>query len=866
MDTKKFTIKLQEILAAAQNKAVENQSQVIDNAHLMLSIIEDANNLAFQLLKKVGANIQLIESKLEEFLIKQPKIEGVELGSQLSRQAQSSFNSALSKMKSFNDSYLTPELLLIAIIENGDEVSKILKENGVTSNDIQKGLMELRKGRKADDLNNEMTFDALEKYAINLNQQASKGKLDPVIGRDDEIRRVLHILSRKTKNNPILVGEPGVGKTAIAEGIAKRIINKDVPENLLDIQIYALDMGALIAGAKYKGEFEERLKAVVKEVVESEGKIVLFIDEIHTIIGAGKSDGAMDAANILKPSLARGELRSIGATTLDEYQKYFEKDKAMERRFQKVMVDEPSTEDAISIMRGLKERYERYHNVEIKDEAIIASVLLSERYITDRFLPDKAIDLIDEAAAKLRLEINSIPEELDELNRKILQLEIEREAIRREKDDHKLIAIEEQLANWNAERDIFSSKWNQEKEFVEKIQQAKNKIEQLKLEAEQAERNGNFARVAEIRYGEIVNLDKEIKENENALSEIQVDEKLMKEVVTSEDIAEIVSKWTGIPVQSMLQTEKEKLIGLEDVLKQRVVGQDEAVEVVANAIIRSRAGLQNPNKPIGSFLFLGSTGVGKTELAKALAAYLFNDENAYIRIDMSEYQEKHAISRLVGAPPGYVGYEESGQLTEAVRRKPYSVVLFDEIEKAHPDTFNILLQMLDDGRLTDNKGRLINFKNTIIIMTSNIGSEIILNEFEGLEENEMHQKIPFVQNELLNHLKKTVKPEFINRIDDIVLFLPLRKRVIESIVRIQLKEIEKLLEVNKLKIDINDLALEYLAEKGYEPDFGARPIKRLIQKEIVNGIAKKIISGEIQNGDTIIIDFLENEVVIYPKR
>ena len=866
MDTKKFTIKLQEILVAAQNKAVENQSQVIDNAHLMLSIIEDANNLAFQLLKKVGANIQLIESKLEELQNKQPKITGVELGSQLSRQAQSSFNSALSKMKSFNDSYLTPELLLIAIVENSDEVSKILKENGVTSNDIQKGLMELRKGRKADDLNNEMTFDALEKYAINLNQQASKGKLDPVIGRDDEIRRVLHILSRKTKNNPILVGEPGVGKTAIAEGIAKRIINKDVPENLLDIQIYALDMGALIAGAKYKGEFEERLKAVVKEVVESEGKIVLFIDEIHTIIGAGKSDGAMDAANILKPSLARGELRSIGATTLDEYQKYFEKDKAMERRFQKVMVDEPSTEDAISIMRGLKERYERYHNVEIKDEAIIASVLLSERYITDRFLPDKAIDLIDEAAAKLRLEINSIPEELDELNRKILQLEIEREAIRREKDDHKLIAIEEQLANWNAERDIFSSKWNQEKEFVEKIQQAKNKIEQLKLEAEQAERNGNFARVAEIRYGEIVNLDKEIKENENALSEIQVDEKLMKEVVTSEDIAEIVSKWTGIPVQSMLQTEKEKLIGLEDVLKQRVVGQDEAVEVVANAIIRSRAGLQNPNKPIGSFLFLGSTGVGKTELAKALAAYLFNDENAYIRIDMSEYQEKHAISRLVGAPPGYVGYEESGQLTEAVRRKPYSVVLFDEIEKAHPDTFNILLQMLDDGRLTDNKGRLINFKNTIIIMTSNIGSEIILNEFEGLEENEMHQKIPFVQNELLNHLKKTVKPEFINRIDDIVLFLPLRKRVIESIVRIQLKEIEKLLEVNKLKIDINDLALEYLAEKGYEPDFGARPIKRLIQKEIVNGIAKKIISGEIQNGDTIIIDFLENEVVIYPKR
>jgi ATP-dependent Clp protease ATP-binding subunit ClpB len=780
--------------------------------------------------------------------------------------AQSAFNSAITKMRSFEDSYLSPEVLLLSLTEQHDDTSKLLKEAGVNSKEIEKALKELRKGKKADDATGEVTFEALNKYAINLNEQAEKGKLDPVIGRDEEIRRVLHILSRKTKNNPMLVGEPGVGKTAIAEGIAKRIINKDVPENLLDIQIFALDMGALIAGAKYKGEFEERLKAVVKEVVESEGRIVLFIDEIHTIIGAGKSDGAMDAANILKPSLARGELRSIGATTLDEYQKYFEKDKAMERRFQKVMIDEPSTEDAISIMRGLKERYERYHNVQIKDDAIIASVMLSERYITDRFLPDKAIDLIDEAAAKLRLEINSIPEELDELNRKIMQLEIEREAIRREKDEDKLLHIEEQLANLGAERDIFQSKWDQEKSLVEKIQTAKNNIEQLKLEAEQAERSGNFARVAEIRYGLIVTAEKDIEAAETELKTVQANSKLMKDVVTSEDIAEIVSKWTGIPIQSMLQTEKEKLLGLENVLKKRVVGQDEAVEVVANAIIRSRAGLQNPNKPIGSFLFLGSTGVGKTELAKALAEYLFNDENSYIRIDMSEYQEKHSVSRLVGAPPGYVGYEESGQLTEAVRRKPYSVVLFDEIEKAHPDTFNVLLQMLDDGRLTDNKGRLINFKNTIIIMTSNIGSDIILSEFEGLEEREMLAKVPMVQAELLNHLKSNVKPEFINRIDDIVLFLPLRKKVIEAIVKIQIKEIEKLLEANKLKIDINELALEYLAEKGYDPDFGARPIKRLIQKEIVNNIAKKMISGEIKNGDEIIVDLIDDSIVIYPKK
>lgn len=866
MDIKKFTIKLQELLAQAQTLATESQNQAIESQHVLLAMLEDENNMAFQLLKKVGANTQILETKLNEAITKFPKISGGETGQFLSRMAQSAFNSAITKMKSFEDSYLSPEVLLLSLTEQNDDTSKLLKEAGVNSKDVEKALKELRKGKKSDDANGEVTFEALSKYAINLNEQAEKGKLDPVIGRDEEIRRVLHILSRKTKNNPMLVGEPGVGKTAIAEGIAKRIINKDVPENLLDIQIFALDMGALIAGAKYKGEFEERLKAVVKEVVESEGRIVLFIDEIHTIIGAGKSDGAMDAANILKPSLARGELRSIGATTLDEYQKYFEKDKAMERRFQKVMINEPSTEDAISIMRGLKERYERYHNVQIKDDAIIASVMLSERYITDRFLPDKAIDLIDEAAAKLRLEINSIPEELDELNRKIMQLEIEREAIRREKDEDKLLHIEEQLANLGAERDIFQSKWDQEKSLVEKIQTAKNNIEQLKLEAEQAERSGNFARVAEIRYGLIVTAEKDIEIAETELKTVQANSKLMKDVVTSEDIAEIVSKWTGIPIQSMLQTEKEKLLGLENVLKKRVVGQDEAVEVVANAIIRSRAGLQNPNKPIGSFLFLGSTGVGKTELAKALAEYLFNDENSYIRIDMSEYQEKHSVSRLVGAPPGYVGYEESGQLTEAVRRKPYSVVLFDEIEKAHPDTFNVLLQMLDDGRLTDNKGRLINFKNTIIIMTSNIGSDIILSEFEGLEEREMIAKVPMVQAELLNHLKSNVKPEFINRIDDIVLFLPLRKKVIEAIVKIQIKEIEKLLEANKLKIDINELALEYLADKGYDPDFGARPIKRLIQKEIVNNIAKKMISGEIKNGDEIIVDLIDDLIVIYPKK
>jgi ATP-dependent Clp protease ATP-binding subunit ClpB len=866
MDIKKFTIKLQEIIQSAQTLAAEYQHQSIENSHIVLAMIEDDNNMASQLLKKVGVNLPLLTKKIRESLEKMPKVTGGEASQYLGKNAQSALNTAMLRIKKMGDSYLSPEVLLLCILEQSDDLSKLLRENGCNQKDFEKALTEIRKGQKVDDATSETTYDALNKYAVNLNEQAEKGKLDPVIGRDEEIRRVLHILSRKTKNNPMLIGEPGVGKTAIAEGIAKRIVYKDVPENLQDMQIYSLDMGALIAGAKYKGEFEERLKAVVKEVVDSDGKIVLFIDEIHTLIGAGKSDGAMDAANILKPSLARGELRSIGATTLDEYQKYFEKDKAMERRFQKVQINEPDTEDAISIMRGLKERYELYHNVEIKDEAIIASVTLSQRYITDRFLPDKAIDLIDEAAAKLRLEINSIPEELDELNRKIMQLEIEREAIRRENNEAQLNALNEQLTNLIEERDVFKSKWDQEKSYVEKIQEAKNKMEQLRIEAEHEERAGNFARVAEIRYGIMENTKKEINEWETSLKSIQSNDKLMKDVVTAEDIAEIVSKWTGIPIQSMLQSEREKLLTLEDELRKRVVGQDEAIEVVSNAIIRNRAGLQNPNRPIGSFLFLGSTGVGKTELAKALAEYLFNDENSYIRIDMSEYSEKHSVSRLVGAPPGYVGYDESGQLTEAVRRKPYSVVLLDEIEKAHPDTFNILLQVLDDGRLTDNKGRLINFKNTIIIMTSNIGSHIITEEFDQVTDENMKNVAPVVLQKLLNHLKTVVKPEFINRIDDIVLFLPLRKQVIRQIVKIQLKQLEKQLVHNKQTFDITDAAIDLLVDTGYDEDFGARPIKRVIQKEIINQIAKKMIAGEIQHGDTIIIDAIDHVIAVYPKK
>ena len=865
MDIKKLTIKSQELLQKAQNKAIEATNQAIETQHIAAAILEDEENLVPQIVKKLGIQPSPILKKLEESILKIPKVSGTDYGQYLSRTAQTAMVKAESLIKEFGDSYVSPELIFLSLLMQSDDTTKLLKEYGLKESEVRKAMKELRGSQKVDSNTTEMTYDALGKYAINLNEQAEKGKLDPVIGRDEEIRRVLHILSRKTKNNPMLIGEPGVGKTAIAEGIAKRIVNGDVPENLLDLKVFALDMGLLIAGAKYKGEFEERLKSVIKEVVDSEGKIVLFIDEIHTLIGAGKSDGAMDAANILKPSLARGELRAIGATTLDEYQKYFEKDKAMERRFQKVLIDEPDEEAAISILRGLKERYERYHNVEIKDEAIISAVTLSQRYITDRFLPDKAIDLIDEAAAKMRLEINSVPEALDELNRKIMQLEIEREAIRRENDEVKLKNIEEQLSKWSLERNEFKAKWDKEKSIVDKVQDARSNLESLKLEAEQAERAGNYARVAEIRYGIMASTQAEIEACEKELKSIEGGEKLMKEFVTSEDIAEIVSKWTGVPVQSMLQSEKTKLLHLDAELRKRVVGQEEAVEAISNAILRSRAGLQNPNRPIGSFLFLGSTGVGKTELAKALAEYLFNDENAYIRIDMSEYSEKHSVSRLVGAPPGYVGYEESGQLTEAVRRRPYSVVLLDEIEKAHPDTFNILLQMLDDGRLTDNKGRLINFKNTIIIMTSNMGSDIILEGFEDVEDENVANIAPIVKQKLIAHLKNMIKPEFINRIDDIVLFLPLRKSVLKEIVKIQLKQVEQLLADQDLKLEIMPAALDYFTEHGYDPEMGARPLKRLIQRDMVNLISKKMIAGEFLKGMTIYIDAVDDILAAYSK-
>ncbi len=863
MDIKKYTIKTQELIQKAQSLATENSNQAIETQHIVDVILSDEDNLVLHAIKKIGITTDLIQRKMKEAISKLPKVTGVEHGQYLGKHAQAAAIKSESLMKEFQDSFVSPESLFLAILMQNDETSRILKENGIKESEFKKAIIELRGSRKSDSDTSEMTFDALGKYAINLNSQAEKGKLDPVIGRDEEIRRVLHILSRKTKNNPMLIGEPGVGKTAIAEGIAKRIVNGDVPENLLDLKIFSLDMGALIAGAKYKGEFEERLKAVVKEVTDSEGKIVLFIDEIHTLIGAGKSDGAMDAANILKPSLARGELRSIGATTLDEYQKYFEKDKAMERRFQKVMILEPTEEDAISIMRGLKERYERYHNVEILDEAIIASVQLSQRYITDRFLPDKAIDLIDEAAAKMRLEINSVPEELDELNRKVMQLEIEREAIRKENDTIKLKNLENQLALLNNERAIFKEKWDTEKAVVDRIQDAKSKMENYKLEAEQQERTGNFARVAEIRYGLIANLQQEIDLAEVELVSKSGEKKLMKESVGAEDIAEIVSKWTGVPVQSMLQSEKDKLLHLEDELRKRVVGQEEAVEVVANAILRSRAGLQNPNRPIGSFLFLGSTGVGKTELAKALAEYLFDDENAYIRIDMSEYSEKHSVSRLVGAPPGYIGYEEGGQLTEAVRRRPYSVVLLDEIEKAHPDTYNILLQMLDDGRLTDNKGRLINFKNTIIIMTSNMGSDLIMSEFQDVEEKNMVNVAVVVKQKLINHVKTLIKPEFINRIDDIVLFLPLSRSVISKIVAIQLQGTADLIEKQGYLFEIKPNVIDYLTDHGYDAEYGARPLKRIVQREITNLISKKIIAGEFYKGDRIVVDAIDDLIAIY---
>jgi len=864
MNLNNFTIKAQEATQKAQQLAFSNRSSAIENLHLLKALMLEDESTVDYLLKKLTVNPTILNSKLEEIQNRLPKV-SEEAGQFLSNNANQTFLRAQDYLKEFKDEFVSTEHLLLALVAGSDDIGKLLKESGATVNGLKAAIKDLRKGSHVTDQNAEAKYNALDKYANNLNRMAQQGKLDPVIGRDEEIRRVLHILSRRTKNNPILVGEPGVGKTAIAEGIAHRIIKGDIPENLKTKVIYALDMGALIAGAKYKGEFEERLKAVVKEVIEANGQIILFIDEIHTLVGAGAGEGAMDAANILKPALARGELRAVGATTLNEYQKFFEKDKALERRFQKVLIDEPSVEDAISILRGLKERYETHHKVRIKDEAIIASVELSTRYITDRFLPDKAIDLVDEAAAKLRLEMDSLPEELDELERKIKQLEIEREAIKREKDEKKLQKLNEQIANLSEERNKLKAAWQAEKEIVNQIQSRKEDIERFKLEAEQAERAGDYAKVAELRYGKIKATEDAVSKSEKELNKLESSKRLLKGEVDAEDIAEIVSKWTGIPVMKMLQSEKEKLLHIEEELHKRVIGQEEAITAVADAIRRSRAGLQNPSRPIGSFIFLGTTGVGKTELAKALANYLFNDDNAMTRIDMSEYQERHSVSRLVGAPPGYVGYEEGGQLTEAVRRKPYSVVLLDEIEKAHSDVFNILLQVLEDGRLTDNKGRVANFKNSIIIMTSNIGSDIIRDNFDGVSEDKFQDVGEKTKNIVMDLLRKSLKPEFLNRVDEIIMFNPLTKKDIREIVRLQVEELQKQLKGSNVQIKLSDYALEWLAKEGFDPQYGARPLKRLIQKELVNELSKKLLAGEAKPNETIFIDevdgvlFFKNE-------
>lgn len=859
MNLNNFTIKATEVVQQAQQLAFNQKNPTIENEHLLKALLEMEDTPVEHLLKKNNVTVNLVETKLNELIAKLPTVTGQPAQS-VGREAENTALRAGAVLKIFGDEFITPEHLLLAMVQGNDAVAKLLKDAGLTEKGLVAAIKELRKGDTISSQTQETQFNALNKYAKNLNELARNGKLDPVIGRDEEIRRTLHILSRRSKNNPILVGEPGVGKTAIAEGIAMRIVNGDVPENLRSKVIYGLDMGQLIAGAKYKGEFEERLKSVVKEVTSAEGEIILFIDEIHTLVGAGGGDGAMDAANILKPALARGELRAVGATTLSEYQKYFEKDKALERRFQKVMIDEPSVEDAISILRGLKDRYETYHHVRIKDEAIIAAVELSHRYITDRFLPDKAIDLIDESAAKLRLEMNSMPEELDRLERQIRQLEIEREAIKREQDDEKLKQLNTEIANLSVERDTYKSKWQDEKELVEKIQSAKASIEQLKLEAEQAERNGDYGKVAEIRYGKMKEQETKIAALTNQLGELS-EKRLLKEEVDAEDIAESVAKATGIPVTRMLQSEKEKLLNLEDELHKRVVGQDEAIEAVADAIRRSRAGLQDPKRPIGSFIFLGTTGVGKTELAKALADYLFDDENMLTRIDMSEYQEKHSVSRMVGAPPGYVGYDEGGQLTEAVRRKPYSVVLLDEIEKAHPDVFNILLQVLDDGRLTDNKGRVVNFKNTIIIMTSNMGSQLIQENFENVTEKNKEKVVEATKAEVLNMLRQTIRPEFLNRIDEIIMFQPLMKKEIRGIIQIQLQNLQKLVASSGIDLEFSEYTYDFLAENGYDAQMGARPLKRLIQKEIINQLSKKILAGDIDRSKKVLVDVFDGTVV-----
>ena len=862
MNLSNFTIKAAEAIQQAQQQAFNHSNSNIETEHMLKALLEQQDSPVEFLLKKNSVNIPQLESKLDEQIARLPKISGGEPAQSISRDANNVVLRAGAVIKQFGDEFITPEHLLLAIVQGNDNTAKLLKDFGVTEKGLTAAINDLRKGSTVTSQTQETQFNALNKYAKNLNELARQGKLDPVIGRDEEIRRTLHILSRRSKNNPILVGEPGVGKTAIAEGLAMRIVNGDVPENLKSKTIYALDMGQLIAGAKYKGEFEERLKGVVKEVSTSEGEILLFIDEIHTLVGAGGGEGAMDAANILKPALARGELRAIGATTLNEYQKYFEKDKALERRFQKVMIDEPSIEDAISILRGVKDRYETHHHVRIKDEAIIAAVELSVRYVTDRFLPDKAIDLIDESAAKLRLEMNSMPEELDELERRIRQLEIEREAIKRENDEEKLKELNTHIANLAVERDTLKAKWQEEKELVEKIQNAKAEIENLKQQAEQAEREGDYGRVAEIRYGKIKEQEKAITDLQGQLNELsQNSRRLMKEEVDAEDIAESVAKATGIPVSKMLQSEREKLLHLEEELHGRVIGQDEAITAIADAIRRSRAGLQDPRRPIGSFIFLGTTGVGKTELAKALAEYLFDDEHMMTRIDMSEYQEKHTVSRLVGAPPGYVGYEEGGQLTESVRRKPYQVVLLDEIEKAHPDVWNVLLQVLDDGRLTDNKGRVVNFKNTIIIMTSNMGSDIIQANFEDVTERNKEEVVERTRTEVMAVLRQNIRPEFLNRVDEIILFQPLMKSEIRGIIRIQLNNLRDLVAPSGIQLRFSDYLLDYLAENGFDPQFGARPLKRLIQKEIINSLSKKIIAGDIDKSHPVLVDVFDNVVV-----
>jgi ATP-dependent Clp protease ATP-binding subunit ClpB len=860
MNLNNFTIKAQESIAQSQQLAFNNQNPNIETEHLLKALLSDDDSSIEFLLKKNNVNVNFVESKIDEAISRLPKSQSGEPAQAVSRDMNNLVLKATSSLKSFGDEFVSVEHLLLAMLQVNDNSAKLLKDAGLTEKGLIAAIKDLRKGSTISSQTQETQFNALNKYAKNLNEMARNGKLDPVIGRDEEIRRTLHILSRRSKNNPILVGEPGVGKTAIAEGLAMRIVNGDVPENLKSKVIYALDMGQLIAGAKYKGEFEERLKAVVKEVSSSDGSIILFIDEIHTLVGAGGGDGAMDAANILKPALARGELRAVGATTLNEYQKFFEKDKALERRFQKVLIDEPSVEDAVSILRGLKDRYESYHHVLIKDEAIIAAVELSHRYITDRFLPDKAIDLIDESAAKLRLEMNSMPEELDKLERQIRQLEIEREAIKRENDQVKLKDLNTEIANLSVERDTFKAKWQQEKEVVEKIQTAKAAIDDLKLAAEKAEREGDYGRVAEIRYGKVQEQEKIIADQTKLLDDIS-EKRLLKEEVDAEDIAESIAKATGIPVMKMLQSEREKLLLLEDELHKRVVGQEEAIEAVSDAIRRSRAGLQDPKKPIGSFIFLGTTGVGKTELAKALADYLFDDDGMMTRIDMSEYQEKHSVSRLVGAPPGYVGYDEGGQLTEAVRRKPYSVVLLDEIEKAHPDVFNILLQVLDDGRLTDNKGRVVNFKNTIIIMTSNMGSQIIQDNFENITEKNKVEVVESTKAEVLNLLRQTIRPEFLNRIDEIIMFQPLMKDEIKGIIKIQLEQLKDLVSNSGIQLVFSNYALDYLAENGYDTQFGARPLKRLIQKEIVNQLSKRILAGDIDKAKPVLVDVFDGVVV-----